>query len=185
MTPASHSGRTRRGAVMIVVLGLITILLSLALGVTVKVYNGIKNGSNVTLNAQAWIMMQGARMCLANQVNNSLAPWAVDGTAYTIGNLPTVSIPKALDDRLGWAHIRQVKTSVDAYWHVLVSGGSSGQNELKAVSLTDGDAVRNAMDVRYQYEFIYDEPVFPATFGSFRINLLKAATDAYTATYYW
>jgi hypothetical protein len=177
---------SRRGAVMIVVMGLITILLSLALGVTVKVYNGIKNGSNVTQNAQAWIMMQSARMFLANQVKNGTVPWATSGTALTIGNLLSTDIPsKAMDDRLGWAHIQQMKTGVDAYWHVLASGGGSGQNGLKAISLTDGDAVRNAMDVRYQYEIIYDEPILPATYGSFSINLLKAATEAYTVAYFW
>lgn len=176
----------RRGAVMIVVLGLITILLSLALGVTVKVYNGIKNGSNVTLNAQAWIMMQAARMCMANQVNKGHAPWAAAGTAYTIGNIPAASIGgKALDDRLGWAHIQQMDVGANAYWHVLATGGGSGEDGRKEVSLTDGDAVRNAMDVRYQYEMIYDEPVFPAVTGSWRVNLLKVATEAYTAANYW
>lgn len=145
MTNRQHS---RRGAVMIVVMGLITILLSLALGVTVKVYNGIKNGSNVTQNAQAWIMMQAARMYLYNQT----AVWPADA-ALTIGNIQSSDIPdKMLDDRLGWARIKQIGAATEYY--VLANGGGSGENGLKASLPGDGDAVRNAMDIRYAYKVV-------------------------------
>ncbi len=178
------SRHARRGAVMIVVMGLITILLSLALGVTVKVYNGIKNGSNVTQNAQAWIMMQSARMFLANQVDKGLAPWPAAGTALTIGNLQSMDIPnKAMDDRLGWARIKQIDTGVTAYYHVMATGGSSGQNGQMALSLTDGDAVRIATDIRYLYHMKHD-PV-PAPNGTWTITLLQAATESYINPNFW
>lgn len=188
----THSScRGRRGAVMIVVMGLITILLSLVLGVTVKVYNGIKNGSNVTQNAQAWIMMEAARMSLARQrVAATPLPWATANSAVTIGNILAADIPdKRLDDRLGWAHIRQVGTATQYY--VFANGGgsagpdtSSPPNVFKETTLTDGDPVRNAMDVRYLYFMEYKEPPVVVVAG-WNIKILKAATEAYVAANYW
>lgn len=178
-----RSQHSRRGAVMIVVMGLITILLSLALGVTVKVYNGIKNGSNVTQNAQAWIMMQSARMFLANQVNKGIAPWPASGTAVTIGNLQATDISgKAMDDRLGWARVKQIDTGASAYYHVMATGGGSGQNGLKDSSLTDGDPVRNAMDIRYLYHMKHTAVPLP---GYWSITLLQAATETYSNPDFW
>lgn len=172
----------RRGAVMIVVLGLITILLSLVLGVTVKVYNGIKNGSNVTQNAQAWIMMQAARVYVMNQPMTTPGvpdPWP-NNAALTIGNIPVASISgKAMADRLGWAHIKQYGTAANYY--ILATGGSSGYAGNKATSLTDGDEVRNAMDVRYSYYLTYTGPITVGAnvYASYSLSLLNAATAVY------
>lgn len=175
----------RRGAVMIVVLGLITILLSLVLGVTVKVYNGIKNGSNVTQNAQAWIMMQAARVYIMNQPTTGMpgvaVPWPMDAR-LTIGNIPVASITgKTMADRLGWAHIRQCGAASDYY--IIATGGGSGYAENKGTSISDGDEVRNAMDVRYVYYVKYIAPPAPAS--GYSISLLNAATTAYINATYW
>lgn len=129
---------TRRGAVMIVVLGLITIILGLLLGLTVKVYNNLKSASATQQSAQAWIMMQAARMLIERNGGAVTAD-------VTIGNLTTSDIPsKELDDRLGWARI---KTTGE----VIACGGASGANGAKDATFAGPDPIRDAMDVRYYY----------------------------------
>lgn len=139
-TQAYHS-RARRGTVMVIVLGLITIMLGLALGLTVKVYMGMKGGVVTQQNAQAWIMMQAARMGVTQQPG-------VFAAGVTAGDLSAAELPpgKGLADRLGWVRI---KPNAPDY-HIIACGGSSGAGGTKAAA-NDGDAVRNAMDVRYLY----------------------------------
>jgi hypothetical protein len=140
------TARTRSGAVMIVVLGLITIILGLLLGLTVKVYNNLKSASATQQSAQAWIMMQAARMVVWR--NAGAVPADV-----TIGNLAVGDIPsKELDDRLGWARI---KTTGE----VIACGGSSGANGAKDASFAGADPVRDATDVRYYYTITGSPPV--------------------------
>lgn len=135
----------RRGAVMIVVLGLITIILGLLLGLTVKVYNNLKSASATQQSAQAWIMMQAARMVVWR--NAGAVPADV-----TIGNLAAGDIPgKELDDRLGWARI---KTTGE----VIACGGSSGANGAKDTLFSGPDPLRDAMDVRYHYTIAGSPP---------------------------
>lgn len=135
----------RRGAVMIVVLGLITIILGLLLGLTVKVYNNLKSASATQQSAQAWIMMQAARMVVWR--NAGAVP-----TDVTIGNLAAGDLPnKDLDDRLGWARI---KTTGE----VIACGGSSGANGEKDATFAGPDPLRDAMDVRYYYTITGSPP---------------------------
>ena len=135
--------RARRGAVMIIVLGLITIMLGLALGLTVRVYAGVKAGVVVQQNAQAWLMMRAATAYLDRN-----APGPGTDFAFTMGDLAPADLPgKELDDRLGWARIKQVSAAGDVYIHAC--GGSSGSGGKNLAG--DGGAMRNAMDVRYLY----------------------------------
>ena len=156
-TPACH----RRGAVMIVVLGLITIMLGLALGLTVRVYAGVKGGAVVQQNAQAWIMMRAAAAYLDRQ-----PPGPGTDYAFTIGDLlPGDLADKDLDDRQGWARIRQFSSAGEVYLDAC--GGSSGSGGKDAI--TDGGGVRNAMDVRYLYHRAADG----------RLTLLPVQNDHY------
>lgn len=139
----------RRGAVMIVVLGLITIILGLLLGLTVKVYNNLKSASATQQSAQAWIMMQAARMIYNHA---GAMPPAASTTGITIGNLAVGDLPsKELDDRLGWAHIKVTTTAGVETIHVIATGGSSGANGAKDLVFAGPDPIRDAMDVRYYY----------------------------------
>ena len=152
----------RRGAVMIVVLGLITIILGLLLGLTVKVYNNLKSASATQQSAQACIMMQAARMLIVK--NGGLLTADV-----TIGNLAANDLPsKELDDRLGWA---RVKTTGE----VIACGGSSGANGAKDVTFAGSDPIREAMDVRYYYTMTYSALPLP----SVTVTLNPAQADHY------
>lgn len=142
-TPARH------GAVMIVVLGLITIILGLLLGLTVKVYNNLKSASATQQSAQAWIMMRAACM-IYNQAG--VLPPAAATTGITIGNLAVGDLPnKELDDRLGWAHIKVTTSAGVDTIHVIATGGSSGADGAKELVFAGPDPIRDALDVRYYY----------------------------------
>lgn len=55
MNPRTTSTPNRRGTVMIIVLGLITIMLGLLLTVTISVYNGIKGSYDYQSIVQYYI----------------------------------------------------------------------------------------------------------------------------------
>lgn len=134
----------RSGTVMVIVLGLITIMLGLALGLTARVYIGAKGGVSVQQNAQAWIMMQAARMAIGRGV-------AIPDAGVTGGDLPAAIPGKELSDRLGWVRIRPIgPPGPHTGYDVIASGGASAQGGTKA-GANDGDPVRNAMEVRYRY----------------------------------
>jgi hypothetical protein len=70
----------------------------------------------------------------------------VNATGVTIGDLsPGAITGKGVAERLGWARVKLVSPDVS----VIACGGSSGGGG--KASITAGDAVRNAMDVRYHY----------------------------------
>ena len=52
MSHIAHRHAAERGAVMVVVLGLITVMLGLLLGVTVSVYQGIRGAYDYQANVQ-------------------------------------------------------------------------------------------------------------------------------------
>lgn len=58
-----HRRHCDRGAVMVVVLGLITVMLGLLLGVTVSVYQGIRGAYDYQANVQFLIHLQNDSTC--------------------------------------------------------------------------------------------------------------------------
>jgi len=58
-----RSAKTDRGAIMVVVLGLITIMLGLLLGVTVSVYQGIRGAYDYQANIQYIIHLKNDSLC--------------------------------------------------------------------------------------------------------------------------
>ncbi len=63
MNRTAHRQAADRGAVMVVVLGLITVMLGLLLGVTVSVYQGIRGAYDYQANVQYIIHFRNDAAC--------------------------------------------------------------------------------------------------------------------------
>lgn len=173
--------RSRRGTLLVVVLGLITIFLALMLAITVRVYNSTKTGTSVQQSAQAYIMLQAAKMII--DAGNRSSPLVTIPLPVTAGDQSDLSSPaganKPFGDILGWCRIAKdaAATSPPVFW-IVAAGGSSAFGTAK-VNITDGDPLRNSYEVRYYYKATYD----PAKAGTdadprFTIDLQPVVANA-------
>lgn len=139
-----HTCAPRRGTVLILVLGLITLFMALILSATIRVYNAGKTMGTLSKNVQAHLMMRAATIFIAKA-------GAIYATPVTIGDTFTgASFPSyPMAHRMGWAHLKGD--------YVVAAGGSTGGNPGKAagISTATGSAAEqelsNAMEVRYYY----------------------------------
>lgn len=125
----------RRGTLLVVVLGLITIFLALMLAITVRVYNSTKNSTTLQQTVQAYLMMVGAKKVIA-----------ASGPDCTAGDETGMfaSCGRPFVGALGWFHIKA------SGGMILAVGGSSAVDGPKT-SVVSGDPQRNAYEVRLYY----------------------------------
>jgi adenylosuccinate lyase len=135
---------SRRGTVLILVLGLITLFMALILSATVRVFNASKTMATLQKNVQAHLMMRSATILIARA-------GAVYATPITIGDTFTsASFPAhSQAHRMGWAHLKGD--------YVIAVGGSTGGAPGKGASIATATGspseqeLSNAMEVRYYY----------------------------------
>ena len=138
----------RRGTVLILVLGLITLFMALLLSATVRVYNAGKTILTLQKNVQAHLMMQSAKMYIAT----GHALWL--GQCFTSTSPLSKSFPGLpFADRLGWARVNAARTDI-----ISAGGSTAGSGIIKMfindVTGTPSAAerdMRNALELRYHY----------------------------------
>lgn len=162
MTP--YHPHARRGTLLVVVLGLITIFLALMLAITVRVYNSTKGGTALQQNVQAYLMMIAAKKVSVLEAN-------VTGSftfPLTAGDDPALytGIGRPFADSLGWFHMKNATT-------VVAVGGSSAKGAAKT-SINSGAAERNAYEIRLYY-----------TFGGTAPNLIPQLQPVADNATYW
>lgn len=139
--------RTRRGTVLILVLGLTAIMLGLVASVTARVFLSRRETAALHQSAQAFVMLKAASMVIAAK-GGALA------SALTAGDLSPGDVPGCpAADRLGWVHISP--GAAPEIFDIVSAGGSSGSGNAKS-SITSGPALSNAYEVRYAYATTYD-----------------------------
>jgi hypothetical protein len=180
--------KSQSGIVLLFVVGLIMIMVCLSAAVMVRVYDSIKTSGGISQSAQSWIMLRSASLILGCQARDGGIPWINNSGGITIGNIKEDDIPeKAMDDRLGWARIKQISSAGEIYYYVTSCGGSSagtvGNLLLKESIISDGIPARNAMDVRFCYKI----QLLPnwSSGDRFDIKALALASETYISQYYW
>lgn len=133
----------RRGTVLILVLGLITLFMALMLSATVRVYNSGKAIGALQRSVNAHLMMQAAKMYLAK---GGSTPVTI-GDTYSPADFP--SYPAA--NRMTWVHINGT--------NVVAAGGSTGGFPAGKSTIFSTDPARspvenqisNLFEIRYRY----------------------------------
>lgn len=144
--------RRERGTVLVLVLGLTAIMLGLVAGVAARVFLSRRETAALHQNAQAFAMLQAARLAIAAHDGAIAAP-------LTAGDLAPGDLPgRPMADRLGWARIRPDGTP--GGFDVVAAGGGSASGGAKT-SISAGPALSNAYEIRYAYALRFD----PATRG--------------------
>jgi hypothetical protein len=139
-----HRNPSRRGTVLILVLGLITLFMALILSATVRVFNAGKTVATLQKNVQAHLMLQAAKL----YVNKVGGYTGTIGDKFSSTDFP--GHPNA--GRLGWAHIQ-------GGTEVIATGGSTGGGTGKGSpgSITTSPLtgfekdLADSMEVRYRY----------------------------------
>jgi hypothetical protein len=148
--------RSRRGTVLILVLGLITLLMALLAGLAARVHNAGRGLETLRRHAQAMVMLQAAKIYIAEReaVGSPLT------AAVTLGDLlPAGSYPAAFfADRLGWVRVRQEPAAGAGVFSVLSAGGGSAIPGSGKTSLTSGSAAANAYEIRYLHTLTFTPP---------------------------
>lgn len=138
---------SRRGTVLILVLGLTAIMLGLVASVTARVFLSRRETASLHQSAQAFVMLKAASMVIAAN-GGTLA------SALTAGDLSPGDIPGCpIADRLGWVRIRPAAAA--GSFDIVSAGGASGSGNAKNL-ITSGPAISNAYEVRYAYATSYD-----------------------------
>lgn len=161
-----HYTPSRRGTVLILVLGLITLFMALMLSATVRVYNAGKTITTLQKNVQAYVMMQAAKMYYAQGCSFSLGD-KFDTTSFT-------GHPQA--HRLGWAHISPT-TMIDV---VATGGASAGWFPARLTNISAPCPTRtdienqlaSAMEIRYYYQ------ITGLLTGPFDVKLMPVGDNA-------
>lgn len=136
----------RQGTLIVVVLALIAIFMSLILAMTVRVYNTTKGSMAMQQSAQAFCMLQAAKMVVRD------APPAAPLTgADEVGPIANRLMP----DRLGWFRI-----SGSGPYEVIAAGGASAAGGAGKNTIDAGDPLVNQYENRWHYRVQYASPGF-------------------------
>lgn len=188
----------RSGVVLVIVLGLITIMLSLLLSVTVVVFTSIRSGPNVQQNAQAVIMAQAARLWIKAHVGDATNYAGILDPGICLGDEAVIP-GKPMSHRLGWVYLRKgnwqnpVKAHDDQYaktglgsaiWVLGAGGGSANTGGVAGkTSAMSGDPVANAYEIRYLYTW-YQIGSSPSSYGNFSLMPYFVAPDHYAGIWH-
>lgn len=184
------TNRSRRGSLLVVVMGMIILMLGLTIGLASKVSNSIKGNVIIQRQAQAHIMMLAAKMIIkradsgigdscALPAGVTLASGLTAGDGGSNGNL---------DSSLGfgWVHIKE--TGVAQEYYVIAGGGGSGIDPThptdrtgwkSRVTFLPGTA-RNELITRSIYDqvFVYKIKLLGIGADKFQIDVQPLDTTA-------
>ena len=129
-----YHATNRRGTVLILVLGLITLFMALLLSATIRVYNAGKSMETMKRSVNAYMAMQAAKIYLASG-----------------GPTPVTLHTTMTSNKVQWSHINGTD--------VIAAGGSTGGFAAGKSSIFATDPARsviegqlaNAFEIRYHY----------------------------------
>lgn len=168
--------RSRRGTILILVLGLIALFMALMISITIRVYNAGKTVETIRRNAQAHIMLQAAKLYIAEYPILASPDWATTPSVTLGDTIPSGAFPaQTLAQNLGWVHITNTSGgAVSGTYLAIATGGASATVGVGKTALNSGSDIANAFDVRYLYELTFSAP------NTFTSILLKPV-----GTYTW